>query len=333
MGYLPASRISIAEKGYAGMLRQFIKTENGQTNLYGTVKVSGLGGNPYRDGSFNYYMSEPVIVNDPKGVGAFILASNEIEMLPTLKIGGGRKVVMDNFFNRETKTDAFGNTVVTHYKWWEKDNGGFSMWGHIFSKNGFKITELDEAPTDANLKGASAYLLVDPDFPKENKKPNYIDRKDIDALVRFVNGGGTLILMSNDSNNVEFENFNVLAGKFGIHFNENLKHDVVGNKFEMGEFPVAAGHPIFKTARTLFIKQVCTQELKKPAVSVYTDPEGVIMSAARVGKGFVFAVSDPWFYNEYVDGRKLPAKYENYKAAEDLVRWIAKPQVPAASTK
>jgi len=333
LGHLPTAKLSIAVKGYDGIVKEFIKKENGQTNLHGTVKVSGLGGKPYRDGSFGYYMSEPVIVNDPKGVGAFILASNEMEMMPGLKTGGGRRVVMDNYFNRETKKDGFGNTVVTHYKWWEKDNGGFSLWGHIFSKNGFRISSLDEGPTEANLKGVSVYLLVDPDFPKENKNPNYIEKQHVEALSRFVYNGGVLILMANDSNNVEFKNFNVLAERFGIHFNENLKHDVVGNRFEMGEFPVGANNPVFKTSKTLFIKQVCTQKLKKPAVSIYTDPEGVIMSAAKVGKGVVFAASDPWFYNEYVDGRKLPAKYENYKAAEDLVRWIAKPQLLAVSTK
>ena len=48
----------------------------------------------------------------------------------------------------------------------------------------------------------------------------------------------------------------------------------------------------------------------------------IIMSVAKYGKGKVFAVGDPWFYNEYVDGRKLPAEYENYKAAEDLVKWL-----------
>ena len=63
---------------------------NGQTNLYGTVSVSGLGGNPYRDGSYEYYMSEKVVMNDPKGVGAFILAADEMEMLPTLSYGTGQ---------------------------------------------------------------------------------------------------------------------------------------------------------------------------------------------------------------------------------------------------
>jgi unsaturated rhamnogalacturonyl hydrolase len=33
-------------------------------------------------------------------------------------------------------------------------------------------------------------------------------------------------------------------------------------------------------------------------------------------------VGDPWLYNEYLDGRKLPAEYPNYKAAEDIVKWL-----------
>jgi unsaturated rhamnogalacturonyl hydrolase len=41
----------------------------------------------------------------------------------------------------------------------------------------------------------------------------------------------------------------------------------------------------------------------------------------------VFAVGDPWFYNEYIDGRKIPPYFENYKAAEDLVKWIIAPRL------
>ena len=49
-----------------------------------------------------------------------------------------------------------------------------------------------------------------------------------------------------------------------------------------------------------------------------------IFAVAKVGKGTVFATGDPWLYNEYVDGRKPPSEYENYKAAEDLVKWLLK---------
>jgi len=41
--------------------------------------VAGLGGDPYRDGSFENYISEPIVSNDFKGVGPFILASIEME--------------------------------------------------------------------------------------------------------------------------------------------------------------------------------------------------------------------------------------------------------------
>lgn len=323
-GYLPAAKINIAKKGYTGILNKFIKTENGQTNLHGTVKVSGLGGKPFRDGSFEYYMSEPVIVNDPKGIGAFLLASNEMEMQRTLSVGKGKTVVMDNYFNRETKEDAFGKKIVFHYKWNERDNGGFSFLGHVFNKYGVTTTLLDEAPTESNLKNASIYFLIDPDWPKENKTPNYIEQKHIDALYNYVKNGGMLVLMANDTNNVEFKNYNKLAERFGIHWNENMRHDVIDNKFEQGKIVIKPYNPIFKTAKTVFIKQLCTQEIKKPAVSIYSENGEVLMSVSKVGKGTVFAVGDPWFYNEYVDGRKIPAEYENYKAVVDLVQWLIK---------
>ena len=52
LGFLPSSFLTTATKGYDGIIKNFIKKDaNGQLNLYGTVSVSGLGGNPYRDGS------------------------------------------------------------------------------------------------------------------------------------------------------------------------------------------------------------------------------------------------------------------------------------------
>lgn len=115
-GYLPAAKIAIAKKGYDGLVKQFIKEENGQTNLHGTVKVSGLGGKPYRDGSFEYYMSEPVIVNDPKGIGAFLLASNEMEILPTLPYAKGKERLLDRWFNSEKeKTSPVPNNTGIMY--------------------------------------------------------------------------------------------------------------------------------------------------------------------------------------------------------------------------
>ncbi|HET9712642.1 MAG TPA: glycoside hydrolase family 88 protein, partial [Pyrinomonadaceae bacterium] len=70
------------KKAYSGIVKEFLKTgANGQLNLEGTVSVSGLGGNPYRDGSYEYYLSEKVVTNDPKGIGALLLAATEMEIV------------------------------------------------------------------------------------------------------------------------------------------------------------------------------------------------------------------------------------------------------------
>ena len=46
------------------------------------------------------------------------------------------------------------------------------------------------------------------------------------------------------------------------------------------------------------------------------------MATVKHGKGTVFAVGDPWLYNEYTDGRKLPADFQNFQAAQDLTGWL-----------
>lgn len=40
--------------------------------------VAGLGGNPYRDGSFEYYINESIRDNDPKATGPFIMGCIEL---------------------------------------------------------------------------------------------------------------------------------------------------------------------------------------------------------------------------------------------------------------
>ena len=82
-GYVDDRYLDAALRGWDAMQKQFITTDaaSGLTSLEGTCSVAGLGGNPYRDGSFEYYLSEPVRANDPKGVGPFLMASAQIEAL------------------------------------------------------------------------------------------------------------------------------------------------------------------------------------------------------------------------------------------------------------
>jgi unsaturated rhamnogalacturonyl hydrolase len=79
MGYLAPSYRLIAERAFDGMLATFVTAgADGLVSINGICKVAGLGGNPPRDGSYEYYVSEPVVADDYKGVGAFILAANEL---------------------------------------------------------------------------------------------------------------------------------------------------------------------------------------------------------------------------------------------------------------
>ena len=321
-GYLPVTKISIAKNGYDGIIKRFIKIENGQTNLYGTVKVSGLGGTPFRDGSFEYYMSEPVIVNDPKGIGAFLLASNEIEMLPTLSVGKGKTVLLDRFFNSEKKKDAGGKDVYWHYVWEERSNGGFSTLGNIFERYGASLSSLDVAPSATNLKNASVYIIVDPDHKKDNPNPNFVSADDRKVIYDWVKSGGVLVLMANDSANCELKNFNELAKMFGVVFTDKSINMVKNDAYEQGVVFPGKNNPIFKTTKKMYLKEVSALGAHPPVKSNAVKDEDVIIAVSKIGKGTVFAVGDPWLYNEYVDGRKLPAEYENYKAGEDLVKWL-----------
>ena len=70
------------------------------------------------------------------------------------------------------------------------------------------------------------------------------------------------------------------------------------------------------------MKEICSLKIEKPAEPILTENELVLMASARVGNGLVFAVGDPWLYNEYMDTRRLPIDYENRKAGRNLFQWL-----------
>ena len=79
-GYISTDYKAIAVKAYNGILKNLIQNNgDGTINLTKCCSVAGLGGNPYRDGSYGYYVHEPVRANDAKGVGPFIMASLEFD--------------------------------------------------------------------------------------------------------------------------------------------------------------------------------------------------------------------------------------------------------------
>ena len=350
MGYLPQIYMANARRGWEGIQKHFITTNaDGSVTLTGTVKVGGLGGKPYRSGTFDYYVGEVTGDNDAKGVGAYLLAGSEMQQADTEALGQGatsfhmmnagpdgkstsvalhidqkpgKKVLLDAWFNSQTRKNAAGQTELYHYKWDDDANSGFAFFGRAFQSYGAKLAEETTAPTAADLKQAQVYILASPDIPAKNPNPHYMDKESGDVIEEWVKAGGVLLLMENDNTNSEFEHFNTLSERFGIHFNPVLRNAVVNNDYSMGRLDIPATTGVFRQAHEAYMKEISTITVSGPAQAVFTDKGDVLIAVSKVGKGVVFAVTDPWLYNEYVDHRnKLPLEFDTYAAAKDLARW------------
>jgi len=342
LGYLPQADAAAAKKGWEGIQKHFVTTNpDGTVTLHGTVKVGGLGGKPYRAGDFAYYLSEPVVDNDSKGIGAFMLAGSEIEqiagqpaapassgLLPSSKDFAKHQpsstrrvnVMVDAWFNSQTRQNAFGQTELFHYKWNDDSNPGYSFFGRAFRRYGATLSTLAAAPTRSNLASAQVYVIASPDIPSKNPNPHYVDKASGDAIEAWVRAGGVLLLFSNDRDNTEFDHFNTLADRFGVHFNPALSHHVIEPDHKPGEVVIPSGTGIFGEGFTAYMKDTSTIRVSGPAKAVVTDHGDIMIAVSHMGKGTVLAVVDPWFYNEYADGRKM-GEYRGFDAAQDVATW------------
>jgi unsaturated rhamnogalacturonyl hydrolase len=80
-GFLPEVYHQYAKESFEAALKNFIKTgSDNHLVLTNTCGAAGLGGKPYRDGTYEYYINEKVVENDPKGVAPFILAALELNL-------------------------------------------------------------------------------------------------------------------------------------------------------------------------------------------------------------------------------------------------------------
>jgi unsaturated rhamnogalacturonyl hydrolase len=318
MGYLDESYLPVVKKGFDGLIKTFVVTDaQGIVHYNKGVAGAGLGGTPYRDGSYEYYVKEPTRDDDLKAIGPFMQACIEVELLNKLSIGKGRNVVLDNYFNNE-KRDG----LPFHYTWQDYFDSGYSWWGSVFNDYGAATNTLTSAPTKQNLASTDVYIIVDPDTKKETDNPNFIETQHISTIKEWVNDGGVLVLLANDTANSEIKHFNELTKAFGIEFTGKSRNMVKNDTYDQGKFLIPAKHPIFKDTKKIFVKELVTLSVKSPAKAVLKEGKDVIMATATVGKGTVFVLGDPWIYNEYVNGRKLPAEYQNFKAMQNLTEWL-----------
>lgn len=236
-----------------------------------------------------------------------------------------KQVVLDYYYNNEWKKDkTTGKETRWHYTWEDTSFGGYSDLGDIFKREGATIGALETKPNDRNLKDASVYIIVDPDTEKETASPNYMDTEAATAIAKWVQSGGVLVLLTNDTGNSDLQHINILSEKFGIHFNEDSHNRVKNDMFEQGAVMTPEGHEIFGAAKKLYVKEYSSLNVSSPAKTVLKSGENNLMAVAKYGKGTVFALGDPWIYNEYVGGKKMPADFVNYQAAEEWVKWLLK---------
>ncbi len=253
----------------------------------------------------------------------FIIAL--IAIFANFELNAQKKVVLDNFYNNEINTKT---NQPFHYLWDDKAFSGFSELGDIFKENGAELSTLKEKPTCKNLKDADVFIIVDPDHSKDSKNPNYMDKKAAKAIASWVKAGGVLLLLTNDSSNCELVKFNILPSKFGISYNSDYNHPELGGEdksirnFQSCASENLPNHPVFEGVSKIFIKEISSINTKNPAKPILVEKGKTYMAESYYGKGYVFAVGDPWLYNEYIDHALLPTEFENKKAAENLVKLL-----------
>lgn len=86
--YLKGARLGILDKSYApvgekifqSICERYLTETEGKLNLGGICLVAGLGpeNNRRRDGTYEYYISEPIVENDAKGLAPFLMCYTEL---------------------------------------------------------------------------------------------------------------------------------------------------------------------------------------------------------------------------------------------------------------
>lgn len=209
-------------------------------------------------------------------------------------------VALDCYHNNETPP---------HYIWGKTDINNFSQFAGIIIGLGGDTMSIHTALDSSVLANVNVLIIVDPDTTTENPNPKYISAAETTAVDRWVQKGGILMLLANDSAECEFTHLNQLSSQFGIHFNG----DVYGGGYDFTNLP---NHPFFTGCTTLHIKGISTFTITSPAQSMLTVNSKILMVTATKRKGTVFALGDPWLLNEYINTG------DNKKCGTNVMQWL-----------
>jgi hypothetical protein len=209
-------------------------------------------------------------------------------------------VALDCFHNNETSP---------HYTWQLTSVGGYSQFAQLILGLGADTTSIKTAMDSMVLAPVKVLIIADPDDSSEAANPNFMTIAEADALDKWVQRGGSLMLLGNNKGNCDFVHFNLCAAKFGITFNQ----DTQSGSADLGPLPLT---PLFTGCDTLHIVGICTQTLVAPAQALFTVGGNAIISTALKGTGKVFAMGDPWVYNEYINSK------DNKPCVTNVMKWL-----------
>jgi hypothetical protein len=200
--------------------------------------------------------------------------------------------------------DCYHNTETpAHYTWQKVGLGGYSQFAQILLTLGADTSTITTPLDSPTLSHASVLMIVNPGTV------NLIAAAEIDAVDKWVQQGGKLMCFANNTGHVEFVHYNQLMARFGITFNDTTQTG--GSNFA----PVPQNE-VFSACTTFYIVDMCNLSIVSPAASIFTFQGSVLMATSLKGAGKVFAVGDPWVYDEHI------AAKDNIKGITEVMNWL-----------
>lgn len=329
LGFLPTHFTAVAEGVWNTIVKDCV-----HVNANGTIGLSPASEDNPEHATSQQSAVRSSRASEQHGIGVLLMAATEVDLAPTASGARGQTVMVDSWYNSQQRKNAADQMEYFHYKWSDISDSGYSLLGRMFQSRGASLETLTAAPTQAKLRKAQFYIIVSPDIPVKNPNPHYMNEQDAAEIAAWVHEGGVLILMENDPPNADITHLNLLSDRFGIHFDDVLKHHIIGEQVEDGRIQVEAGGPLFHQAHTLYMKDTCAISVLGAATALLRDRGDIVMAMTKYGRGTVFAAVDPWLYNEYTDGRRntqIYSQFDNFAGGKEVVRWLLEQRPDANS--